>query len=78
MKRDMLCITEIIRKLERTKYTKTEISIEFKVSGYNQKTINCHIQLLKDADFIKTVITNDQEEFPTRLTWKGHKYIDQH
>ncbi len=75
MKRDMLCITEIIRKIEKSDFKGDEAPSRFKIKGYSQNTIDYHIQLLKDADFIKTGINQQNRELPTRLTWKGHEYV---
>ncbi len=77
MKRNILCITDIIRTLERSDAILSDTSKKFKLEGYDQKTLDYHIQLLKDADYIKTKCFNSNEELPTRLTWKGHEYIDQ-
>ncbi|UJH66589.1 DUF2513 domain-containing protein [Allomuricauda sp. SCSIO 65647] len=75
MRRDMLCITEIIRKIEKSEYNGGEAPANFKIKGYSQKTVDYHIQLLKDADFIKTGMNPQNRELPTRLTWKGHEYV---
>ncbi len=75
MKRDLLCITEIIRKIEKSEYKGNEAPANFKIKGYSQNKLDYHIQLLKDADFIKTAVNQDNRELPIRLTWKGHEYI---
>lgn len=77
MKRDVLCISEIMRKIEESEYRGDECSAKFKIKGYSKKAVEYHIQLLKDADFIKTYSNDKNREFPTRLTWKGHEYMDQ-
>ncbi|MGI9550754.1 MAG: DUF2513 domain-containing protein [Aurantibacter sp.] len=76
MKRDLLCISGIIRKIEKSDYKEDECPSKFKIMGYSKETVDYHIQLLKDADFIKTKLNDKNRELPTRLTWKGHDYID--
>ena len=71
----MLCLTEIIRKIEKMEYNGDEAPAKFTIKGYSKKGIDYHIQLLKDADFIKTGINQQGRELPTRLTWKGHEYL---
>lgn len=73
----MLCIAEIIRKIEKSDYNENEGLAKFKLKNYSKKIVDYHIQLLKDADFIKTQINSEGRELPVRLTWKGHEYIDQ-
>lgn len=75
MKRDMLFITEIIRKLQKLEYRGEEVPTKFKIKGYSDKKLDYHIQLLKDADFIKTGLNPHNRELPIRLTWKGHEYV---
>ena len=75
MKRDMLCITEIIRKLQKSEYKGEAVPKKFIIKGYSENKLDYHIQLLKDADFIKTGLTEKNRELPIRLTWKGHEYV---
>ncbi len=77
MKRDMLCLTEIIRKIEKMEYQGEVAPSKFSLKGYSSNKIDYHIQLLKDADFIKTNFNDMGRELPTRLTWKGHEYLFQ-
>ena len=77
MKRDLLCISEIIRKIESKEYKGEEGCLDLKIKGFSKRTIDYHIQLLKDADFLKTRIGPEGRELPIRLTWKGHEYVDQ-
>lgn len=71
----MLCLTEIVRKIEKMEYKSDEALTKFTVKGYSKTKVDYHIQLLKDADFIKTGINQQNRELPTRLTWKGHEYV---
>ena len=75
MKRDLLCITEIFRKVEKSEYKGNEAPASFKIKGFSQNKLDYHIQLLKDADFIKTAMNQNGRELPIRLTWKGHEYM---
>ncbi len=75
MKRDLLCVMEVFRKIEKSEYKGDEAPASFKIKGYSQDKLDYHIQLLKDADFIKTSVNQDNRELPTRLTWKGHEYM---
>ena len=75
MKRDMICIAEIIRKIEKMAYQGDQPPRTFKIKGYSKGIVDYHIQLLKDADFIKTAVNSKNRELPTRLTWKCHEYM---
>ncbi len=75
MKRDLLCITEIFRKVEKSEYKGDEVPTSFKLKGYSRNKLDYHIQLLKDADFVKTTMNQHGRELPIRLTWKGHEYM---
>lgn len=77
MKRDMLCLTEIIRRIEKMKYQGEKAPTDFSIKGYSKGKVDYHIQLLKDADFIKTSTNDKGRELPIRLTWKGHEYVFQ-
>lgn len=77
MKRDMICISKIIEKLESSKFNGNTIVDKFTVKGCSDNKISYHIQLLKDAEFIKTAINDEGTEVPVRLTWKGHEYVFQ-
>lgn len=73
----MLCLTEIIRKIEKMEYQGEMAPAKFSIKGHSKNKIDYHIQLLKDADFIKTSTNEQGRELPTRLTWKGHEYVFQ-
>lgn len=73
----MICISKIIEKLESSKFNGNTIVDKFAVKGYAIDKVSYHIQLLKDAEFIKTAINDRDIEVPVRLTWKGHEYIYQ-
>jgi len=77
MKRDMLCISDIIKKLEKPEFDGTFISNEFTLKGYDAVKVDYHIQLLKDVGYIHTAINQLGNEVPLRLTWQGHEYLFQ-
>jgi len=76
MKRDLMVIYRILEKVEASEFDFTDIPIPVILPGVPQQTIQYHFLLLQDAGFIE-IISNDSGMLaPTRLTWKGHDYLD--
>ena len=77
MKRDMLCISDIIKRLEKPEFDGTIKTEEFLIKGYSKAKVHYHMLLLKDVGYIHTVINQQGNEVPLRLTWQGHEYLFQ-
>jgi hypothetical protein len=77
MKRDMDLIRTILLEVEAAAPQPGWIDLE--IVGYDPAVISEHVQLLADEGLIeaKDLSAHDGFEFrPTRLTWKGHAFLD--
>lgn len=76
MKRDLMVIYRILEKVEKSDFDFTDAPIPVILPGVPQPVIQYHFMLLRDAGFIETISNEQGMIAPTRLTWKGHDYLD--
>ena len=78
MKRDINLIRELLLQIESKDCRKAE---NFDIPDCDIQTINYHLILLKEANFIKAFfLQSDQSGIEDvivhRLTWNGHEFLD--
>lgn len=76
MKRDILVIYRILEKVEESEFDFTDAPVPIVVNGVSSAVIQYHLMLLSDAGYIKVIRSKKGQIAPTRLTWKGHDYLD--
>ncbi len=78
MKRDLLVIYRILEKVEESEFDSSSnpTPIPIVVKGVSSEVIQYHLMLLSDAGYIKIIRSKKGLIAPTRLTWKGHDYLD--
>lgn len=78
MKRDLMVIYRILEKVESSDFDSSEQAIPIPVilPGVPPRMVQYHFLLLQDAGFIETICNEQGMLAPTRLTWKGHDYLD--
>jgi len=80
MKRDWDIVRKILMALENIQDT-TSVMEPGAVSGYDNEIVSYHMKLLMEAGFIEGncrdfTINAPLHCWATRLTWKGHEFLD--
>lgn len=78
MKRDMELVRKILLKVEES--DEQTFSGKFRVDGYDDILVTCHVQLLQEAGLLQANVVETQigptAAFVDRLTWAGHEFLD--
>ena len=80
MKRDIELIRTLLLSIEGQDQGKDD-DIGIDAPGYEPAIVNGHLRLLKEAALIDAHEVPDDETdifhyVPTRLTWRGHEFLD--
>lgn len=76
MKRDSILSLWILGRVAETAYDPSGAVIPLALEGSTAEEISYHVLLLGDAGFIEIGKDEQGRPRPTRLTWKGHDYLD--
>lgn len=76
MKRDSILSLWILGRVAETAYDPSGAVIPLVLEGSTAEEISYHVLLLGDAGFIEIGKDEQGRPRPTRLTWKGHDYLD--
>lgn len=76
MKRDLMVVYRILEKVEKSEYDFSDAPIPIILPGVAQETLQYHFLILEEAGLIETISNDKGVRAPTRLTWKGHDYLD--
>ncbi|RLI51233.1 MAG: hypothetical protein DRP09_19445 [Candidatus Thorarchaeota archaeon] len=79
MKRDMELIRKILLQIEKAPYQHTNDTVNLEIEESTNDKINYHVLLLAEAELIEAISFSGDDRvicFPTRLTWKGHEFLD--
>jgi hypothetical protein len=80
MQRNPELIDAILHAVESSEDAYGDKAIPLDFPDYSQEMISYHVQLLDDAELIKSTKVKSQGKgtarySPTRLTWQGHDYV---
>lgn len=76
MKRDLMLVYRMLEQIEHADFDFTNAPIDLAVNGFSRAQIAYHLLLLRDAGFIEVTKNERGQVAPTRLTWKGHDYLE--
>jgi hypothetical protein len=76
MERDRELVKHVLLRVEARDHGEPNFSIP----GYDDKTVSCHVAILKEAGLIDAIVHKSMdgtlEGIPIRMTWEGHEWLD--
>lgn len=77
MKRDMQLVRKLLLELEKRDHIiATSDMMVIEGEDHDPWTIEYHLSILADSEFVAAVYSNSGHISHYRLTWQGHEFID--